>query len=357
MATTTTYPGVYLSEEAASNFVITSAATAVPAFAFRKSSSQPHQDDIYVFNNWAEFAKSQQGDDTEYAYAVAIKLWFMNGGGKCYLFQSNQLNELLSQYDDITLVVAAGTESDIVSQITTYTSRTGNSVFHLLDSTNKKIGPADMQSTIMADYPALANAAVFYPWGVTPSGTDISPSAMAAAAIAQADSTLGVWKAPANLVIAGVDSLKYPVSDDLQGRFNQGKALNMFRSYQDIGVVLWGARTLEDSDNWRYIPVRRLFNMIESDIRRSLNKVAFETNNPPTWERIKSTLNHYLYSLWQQGALVGNSPQEAWFVEVGKGITMTEGDINQGRLIINLGLAAVRPAEFILLQFSQDIAQ
>lgn len=357
MATTTSYPGVYLSEAAASNFTITSAATAVPAFAFRKISGQPHLNNIYVFNNWAEFVKSQQGNDTEYVYANCIKLWFMNGGGKCYLFQKSYVDSILNQYDDITLVVAAGTEEDIFNQISSFSNRSGNQVFFLLDSPDKKIGPADMQGDIMANYPAVANAAVFYPWGVTPRGGSIPPSGMAAAAIAQADSTLGVWKAPANLVIEGVESLRYPVSDDLQGRFNQGKALNMLRQYKDIGVVLWGARTLEDSDNWRYIPVRRLFNMVEADIRRALNKVAFETNSPPVWERIKSSLNNYLYSLWQQGALVGNNPQEAWFVEVGKGITMTEGDINQGKLIINLGLAAVRPAEFILLQFSQDIAQ
>ena len=357
MATTTSYPGVYLSEEAASNFAITSAATAVPAFAFRKIVGQPHIENIYVFNNWAEFVQSQQGNDTEYVYAASIKLWFMNGGGKCYLFQKTFVDSILNQYDDITLVVAAGTETDIFNQISTFSNRSGSQVFFLLDSANEKIGPADMQNAIMADYPAIANAAVFYPWGLTPLGNGIPPSAMAAAAIAQADSSLGVWKAPANLVINGVASLKYPVSDDLQARFNQGKALNMFREYKDAGVVLWGARTLEDSENWRYIPVRRLFNMIEADIRRALNKVAFETNNSPTWERVKSAVNNYLYSLWQQGALVGNSPQEAWFVEVGKGITMTEGDINQGKLIINLGLAAVRPAEFILLQFSQDIAQ
>lgn len=357
MATTTSYPGVYLSEEAVSNFVVSSAVTAVPAFAFRKYGGQPWHDDISVFNNWAEFSQSQQGNDAEYPYAIAIKLWFMNGGGKCYLFQKIHLDDLLTRYDDITLIVAAGTETDIFNQLTDFSNRSGYQVFHLLDSANSKIGPADTQDSFMASFPVLANAAAFYPWGISQRGGAIPPSAMAAAAIAQADSTLGVWKAPANLIINGVASLKYPVSDDLQGRFNQGKALNMFREYPGSGVILWGARTLEDSDNWRYIPVRRLFNMIETDVRRSLNKVVFETNNPPTWQRVKSALNNYLYSLWQQGALVGNSPQEAWFVEVGKGITMTEGDINQGKLIINLGLAAVRPAEFILLQFSQDIAQ
>lgn len=357
MATTTTWPGVYLGEETTANFVVSSSATAVPAFAYRKYVGQPHHDNIYVFNNWAEFVKTQQGNDNEYAYVIAIKLWFMNGGGKCYLFQKTYLDYLLNQYDDITLVVAAGTGSDLFNQITEFSNRRGHQVFILLDADNAKIGAADTAATIMADYPALANAAVFYPWGTSLLGSNIPPSAMAAAAIAQADSLLGVWKAPANLVIKGVASLKYPVSDDLQGRFNQGKALNMFREYPESGVLLWGARTLEDSDNWRYIPVRRLFNMIEKDVQLSLNKVAFETNNHPTWQRVKAALDNYLYGLWQQGALVGNNPKEAWFVEVGKGITMTEEDIHQGRLIINLGLAAVRPAEFILLQFSQDIAQ
>jgi phage tail sheath protein FI len=84
---------------------------------------------------------------------------------------------------------------------------------------------------------------------------------------------------------------------------------------------------------------------------------VFEPNSQPTWQRVRAAIDSYLHNLWQQGALAGNTPTDAWFVQVGKGLTMTEDEINQGKMIIKIGLAAVRPAEFIILQFSQDIVQ
>jgi len=184
----------------------------------------------------------------------------------------------------------------------------------------------------------------------------VPPSAIAAAAIAQTDRERGVWKAPANQTVNGITPM-FAVSDDFQGQYNNDKALNMIRTFPSLGTVVWGARTLEDNDNWRYIPVRRLFNAVERDIQKNLNKLVFEPNSQPTWQRVRAAIDSYLHNLWQQGALAGNTPTDAWFVQVGKGLTMTEDEINQGKMIIKIGLAAVRPAEFIILQFSQDIVQ
>lgn len=356
MTVTTSYPGVYLSESSSLNLSINNTATAVPVFLLRYISGMHHPDgDINFYNTWSEFLASLSGDDSGWSYYESIRLWFMNGGGKCYLAKKSHVNEAISKYDDITLIVSSGTEDDCVEQFNTLISK-GYRVFALFDVSDEKIGTEDTTDTLLNTYPSSPFAAAYYPWCLSSEGYSIPPSAVAAAAIAKADRCRGVWKAPANIVIDGITP-KYPVTDDLQGRFNQGKALNMIRTFTDVGTVVWGARTLEDSDSWRYIPVRRLFSMVERDIQKALNKLLFEPNSQPTWQKVKVAIDNYLYRLWQQGALAGNKEEEAWFVQIGKDITMTEDDISQGKMIVKTGLAASRPAEFILLQFTQDIAQ
>lgn len=356
MTINTSYPGIYLSEEASLNFSVTSSATAVPAFSLRYISGMHHPEgDINAFYSWPEFLASLSGDDSGWTYYESVRLWFMCGGGKCYLVHKSDIEEAVRKYDDITMVVASGTENDIVDQFNKLIS-SGYRIFGLFDGPDKKIDGGTVPDDILNNYPATPYGAIYYPWCQSAEGKNIPPSAVAAAAIALTDSTRGPWKAPANMVINGITP-NYPVTDDLQGRFNQGKALNMIRTFPDVGTVVWGARTLEDSDNWRYIPVRRLFSMVERDIQKALNKLVFEPNSQPTWQRVKTAVDNYLYRLWQQGGLLGNKADEAYFIRIGKGITMTTDDINQGKMIVQVGMAAARPAEFIILQFTQNIAQ
>jgi len=356
MTVTTTYPGVYLSEEASLSFSVTSSGTSVPFFLRDRVAGNHLPDgDVYIFNSWGEFQSIDNiNNDTDFTFYNVIKSWFLNGGGKCYLAGAASLTKIINTYDDITLVVGAGVTDQKYSEFLTLING-GRRLFGLFDSKDEKIEVSDSPDSIMADYQSSPFAAVYYPWLNAGWGGKVPPSVIAAVSIAKTDRTCGPWKAPANVVIEGITP-NYPVSDDMQGRFNQGKALNMIRSFPDVGTVVWGARTLEDSDNWRYIPVRRLFSMVERDIQKSLNTLVFEPNSQPTWQRVKAAVDNYLYRLWQQGALAGNKESDAWFVDIGKDITMTEDDINNGKLIVKIGLAAVRPAEFILLQFSQDIA-
>lgn len=357
MTVTTSYPGIYLSEAASLNFSVTSSATAVPFFLrTRLTGNHLPDSDVYIFNSWSEFqAIPDISKDTSFLFYNVIKTWFLNGGGKCYLAGAVGLTKIINAYDDITLVVGAGATDQTYGEFLTLIEQ-GYRLFGLFDSKNERIAASDSPDTIMADFPNSPDAAVYYPWLTAEWGGNVPPSVAAAVAIAKTDRARGPWKAPANVVIDGITP-NYPVSEDLQGRFNQGKALNMIRTFPDVGTVVWGARTLDDSDSWRYIPVRRLFNMVERDIKTSLNKLVFEPNSQPTWQRVKAAVDNYLYRLWQQGALAGNKESEAWFVEIGKDITMTEDDIKEGKLIVKIGLAAVRPVEFIILQFSQDIAQ
>lgn len=354
MTVTTTYPGVYLSEDAVSSFSVNGAATAVPLFAYDSNSAVTTNTPIQVFRTWAEFTVVYP-TPLKNAFYTSLSLWFMHGGGKCYLVSETSIADAVAQYDDITLIVAAGTVTPIYDAFNMVVSQ-GYRIFGLFDGPQAKITGTDKPDEVMEAYPDSPFGSVFYPWCTLASGEAVPPSAIAAAAIAQTDRARGVWKAPANQAVNGVTPM-FAVSDDFQGTYNQGKALNMIRTFPGQGTVVWGARTLEDSDNWRYIPVRRLFNAVERDIQKSLNKLVFEPNSQPTWQRVKAAVDSYLHGLWQQGALAGNTPPDAWFVQVGKDLTMTQEEINQGKMIIKIGLAAVRPAEFIILQFSQDIAQ
>ncbi len=174
---------------------------------------------------------------------------------------------------------------------------------------------------------------------------------------ATVDNTRGVWKAPANV---GIDLAIRPekiITGKEQAGLNvdttSGKSINVVRSFPGRGpAIIWGARTLAGNDNeWRYIPVRRFFNMVEESTKNATEQFVFEPNDRNTWVRVKSMIENYLTQQWKSGALMGASTKEAYFVHVGLGETMTELDIWEGRMIVEIGMAVVRPAEFIILRF------
>ncbi|WP_367867737.1 phage tail sheath family protein [Pedobacter sp. WC2423] len=174
---------------------------------------------------------------------------------------------------------------------------------------------------------------------------------------AQVDNARGVWKAPANINIANAIRPQYLITHQEQMGLNvdaqAGKSVNVIRSFAGRGpAIIWGARTLAGNDNeWRYVPVRRYFNMVEESIKNATEQFVFEPNDRNTWVRVKSMVENYLTQQWKGGALMGASTKEAFFVHIGLGETMTELDIWEGRLIVEIGMAAVRPAEFIILRF------
>ncbi|WP_298774528.1 phage tail sheath C-terminal domain-containing protein [uncultured Shewanella sp.] len=185
----------------------------------------------------------------------------------------------------------------------------------------------------------------------------LPPSAAIAGVMAKTDAQFGVWKAPANVALAQVVEPTINIDngeqEDLNVDINAGKSINAIRSFVGKGTLVWGARTLDGNSNeWRYVPVRRLFNMVEESVKKASYFAVFEPNTPFTWLKIKTTIEGYLETLYKQGAFFGASPDQAFFVNVGLGQTMTEGDINNGIMNIEIGLAAVRPAEFIVLTFS-----
>jgi phage tail sheath protein FI len=155
------------------------------------------------------------------------------------------------------------------------------------------------------------------------------------------------------MTIAPNTDIDHFEQEDLNVDVVAGKSINAIRSFVGKGTLIWGARTLAGNDNeWRYVPVRRLFNMVEESIQKGTAFAVFEPNTPFTWLKVSSMISSYLEGLWKQGALFGTSPDEAFFVNIGLGQTMTENDILNGRMNVEIGIAAVRPAEFIILTFS-----
>jgi phage tail sheath protein FI len=137
-----------------------------------------------------------------------------------------------------------------------------------------------------------------------------------------------------------------------------GKSVNAIRSFSGKGILVWGARTLDGNSNeWRYISVRRFFIMVEESVKKATAPFVFEPNDANTWIRIRAMIENYLTLLWRQGALAGAKPEHAFFVKVGLGQTMSAIDILEGRLIVEIGMAAVRPAEFIILRFSHKMQE
>lgn len=190
-------------------------------------------------------------------------------------------------------------------------------------------------------------------------GYTLPPSGGVAGVYASVDNNVGVWKAPANVSINSVSSVarKFSSSDtDDLNRPTNGKAVNAIRLFRGRGILVYGARTLAGNDNeWRYVPVRRLFNMVEESIKKATEPMVFEPNDANTWQKMKAMIENFLLGIWRDGALAGAKPEDAFFVKVGLGETMTADDILNGFLIVEIGMAAVRPAEFIILKFSHKL--
>lgn len=190
----------------------------------------------------------------------------------------------------------------------------------------------------------------------------LPPSGAIAGLYTRVDSNKGVWKAPANESLLSVLMPSIPISSREQENLNidptSGKSINVIRSFPGYGTLVWGARTLNGNDNeWKYISVRRFFNMVEESIKKSIQWAVFEPNTINTWVKVQAMIENYLFLKWREGALAGVKPEQAFFVRVGLPATMTSLDVLEGRMNVEIGMAVARPAEFIILKFSQLLQQ
>lgn len=190
---------------------------------------------------------------------------------------------------------------------------------------------------------------------------EMPPSAAIAGVYANTDGTRGVWKAPANVSLNRVKEPTVFLEDSDQDGLNisdTGKSINAIRFFTGKGTLVWGARTLDGNSNeWKYISVRRFFNMVEESVKKSTERFVFEPNDANTWVKVKAMIENFLTLQWRAGALMGSKPEQAFFVKVGLGQTMTPDDVFNGRMIVEIGMAVVRPAEFIILRFSHKMLE
>lgn len=203
-------------------------------------------------------------------------------------------------------------------------------------------------------------AAIYHPWlevndPLDKKNTFIPPSGSVAGVYARSDNTGGVHKAPANEVVRGCVGLSTPYNKGEQDILNP-IGVNLIRAFPGQGIRVWGARTLSGDSSWKYVNVRRLFIYIEETIKANTNWVVFEPNTPELWNRVRNTIEGFLLTLWSEGALAGDSASEAFFCEIGAS-TMTKDDIDNGRLICVIGVAPVKPAEFVIFRITQKTSE
>ena len=199
-------------------------------------------------------------------------------------------------------------------------------------------------------------AAFYYPWvkvidPLTNSPKLIPPGGHIAGIYARSDIERGVHKAPANEVVRGVLGLQFPLSKGEQDILNP-RGVNCIRAFRGRGIRVWGARTVSSDPIWKYVNVRRLFLYIEESIEEGTQWVVFEPNDQRLWARVKQGVTDFLTRVWKDGALMGTTPDEAFFVKCDE-TTMTQDDIDNGRLIILIGVAPVKPAEYVIFRIAQ----
>jgi hypothetical protein len=260
----------------------------------------------------------------------------------------------LEPYRDIAIVCAPGQAgADVLQAVVTHCER-NRFRFAVIDGPEIEPDSADLdpRSTI-GD---TRFAAFYYPWIIvadprTGARTAVPPSGAICGIYALTDNMRGVWKAPANETVAGALDLQYGVDTGAQEKLNP-KGVNVIRRFPGRGIRVWGARTLSSDPLWKYINIQRLFIFLEASIYFSTRWVVFEPNDSRLWARVEQIVTLFLRSQWREGALFGEKEEEAFSVAIGRG-TMTEDDILNGRLIVEIGVAPVRPAEFVVFRVYQ----
>jgi phage tail sheath protein FI len=199
-------------------------------------------------------------------------------------------------------------------------------------------------------------AALYYPWikishPLSGRITPVPPSGHICGIYARCDTEHGVYKTAASEVVRGAIGLSKKISKNQQDILNP-LGINCLREFSGQGICIWGTRTISSYETWKYVNVRRLLLYLEESIEKGTQWVIFESNDETLWARVRQTVNQFLRGVWREGALMGISPQEAFFVKCDR-TTMTQDDIDNGRLIVLIGVAPIRPAEFIIFRIAQ----
>jgi len=341
--------------------------------------------------------------ETKYDLYYQMQMFYANGGSICYVYKTDKtawsdVSEKLATKDDITMVVlpdtfltsygtaidkcktlnrllilgteyskaidtgAGGFRSKVGSEnlqyAAAYTPYLDTSLSYVVadDQINVTGGPSQDMAKLKIEHSQLYNQILAAVSLIKVS--NLSPVGAMAGIYAKTDRDKGVWIAPANIALNSVVKPSVTISAQQQKDLNvdatTGKSINAIRYFPGKGNLVWGARTLDgNSNDWRYISVRRTVSYVERSLKTALQNYVFSPNNAMTWLSVDTMIDNFLNTLWKDGGLVGSSAKDAYFVNIGLGSTMTPQDILEGRLIINIGLAVSRPAEFIILNVTQ----
>lgn len=313
------------------------------------------------------------GSDTE----VGVAFQFSGGldGDDCVV--SDNDDEIVSYQDalalveevnDVAIVAAPGSSANEDAAagtrlaLITHAERMRYRIAVLDTQDEASVGDArDVRASIDSKH-----AALYYPWVVVPNPSArpsdetipkelvLPPSGFVCGIYARNDVQRGVWKAPANEVVRGALRFERELSKGEQEVLNP-EGINCLRSFFGRGNRVWGARTISSDPEWIYVNVRRYFNYVENSIDRSTQWAVFEPNGPALWSNITDTISSFLFAEWRSGALLGATPEEAYFVRCDRS-TMTQADLDNGRLICEIGIAAIKPAEFVIFRIGQKTA-
>jgi len=399
MATSYLAPGVYVEEMASGSKPIEAVGTSTAAFLGLAPDAQARLGEAVAVNNWTEFLRMFSTPDSQNTpLAQAVFGFFLNGGARCYVVnvgadgalvgdaRGRRGLDLLDAIEEVAIVAAPG-YADAMSwdQILTHCENRKDR-FAILDAppaekltaiaqltkvaqvgAKKRAraeGEADAAPAVEGDgwlprqsfyggyyFPGLRVSNAFNPREVI----DTAPSGYLAGVYARNDATRGVHKVPANEALRGAVGVTYQVTQAEQEALNPA-GVNCIRFFLNEGIRVWGGRTLAGSSSeWRYINVRRLFNMIEESIARATRWVVFEPNDISLWKAIRRDVRAFLMLLWRQGALMGRTPDQAFFVKCDEETNPPEV-IDAGQVVIQIGIAPVKPAEFVIFRIGQGVA-
>ncbi len=265
--------------------------------------------------------------------------------------------EALKERSDIALVAVPGVTDEAVQGALLTHCELLRYRFAILDGKPNQSDLSQIEAH-RANYDSLYGG-YYAPWlktlDLTTGATMLSPpSGYVLGICARVDNARGVWKAPANEVVSNILDVELPFTDGEQDVLNP-QGINLIRAFEGRGIRVWGARTTSSQPEWRYINVRRLFIFLEHSIDNGTQWVVFEPNNEALWERVKETIESFMFGVWKSGALMGTKPEEAYFVRCDR-TTMTQDDIDNGRLVCLIGVAPAYPAEFVVFRIGQFTA-
>lgn len=375
-------PGVYSEEVPGGARPITPVGTSTAAFLGRAPDPQAALRVPTAITGFTEFRRIFAGDDAAAGggsvLANAVAGFFANGGSFCYVVNLGSTEAplapddllLLDAIDGINLVAAPGVSDAASHEVLIGDCERRGDRFAILDTPavidplerfERRACPGDAPGTggLRPRSSERGLAAVYTPWIVIRAalgGAPMTqpPSGHVAGLYARVDAERGVHKAPANAALTGALGVTRSISGAEQERLNP-LGINCIRSFPD-GIKVWGARTLADSaSEWRYVPIRRLVTMISRSIELGTRWVVFEPNDEPLWQALRRDIGDFLHTFWRDGVLAGAKPEEAYFVRCDAS-TMTRDDIDNGRVVALIGIAPLRPAEFVVLRLGQSTA-